>query len=248
MNAVALLIDHAARIVKATRGFGVVGASWLAPWFCYALSPVLSRLARGRVMDFGSFRVRLGEADLYTFANIFEDYDATRLAALLPGVEQVVDAGANVGAFSWLALKIGATRVISIEPAEANFAFLRSQPFASRLDARCAAIGPTDGVGRFCEGVNSVTHSIDFGASEGAAVQVLSLESLCDRPTLLKMDIEGGEWAVLQRPLPDSVRAMFLEWHPGANRPAEPCGLVERGRWQCLSRDLYGASSWLWAA
>ena len=54
--------------------------------------------------------------------------------------------------------------------------------------------------------LNSVARHVDFsGSAEDQTPPVMSLKSLCDRPALVKMDIEGGEFEVLEGGLPENV-------------------------------------------
>ncbi len=250
-----MLADHARRVLKSFAGFQVFGLSWFLPWAAFVVSPLLSRLVKNQVWRFNLFSFRTDAGDLYAFANIFEDYPLDKIRMALPQVEQVVDAGANVGAFSRLIVSLSkesgqSVSLIAVEPAEDNVALLRGQPFAGDIEVIAGAIGPTCGQGSVRRGINSVTHQVDFGSAvEGMeAVAVYNLDTLCKRPTLLKMDIEGGEYAILQNALPDTVRYLLLEWHPSTldDRPADPTSLVATGRWELISRDLYGASMWFW--
>lgn len=231
-----MLIDHARRSLTATRGFGIYGMRWTRPWMTYAVSPLLNRMDRASVR-FADFHVRLGEGDLYTFANVFSDYPIENISSALREVELVVDLGANVGAFSYLAHSLGAKHIIAVEPEPANAAFLRAQPFAHALDIREAAVGPSDGTARLMRGENSVTHHVDL-ASAGET-QVVSLASLCDAPALVKMDIEGGELPILRNGLPENVRYLVLEWHH-AGAPSQ----FVRGNWRHISTDMHGATTW----
>ena len=75
---------------------------------------------------------------------------------------------------------------------------------------------------------NSVTDYVDFSAgATGEIIDVISLDSLCVHPALVKMDIEGSEWAVLEPGLPNNVQHLLLEeWH----YPGSPMDLVEPGQ------------------
>src|SRR4029077_125023 len=97
-----LLLDHCRRSIRALEGFGVYGSNWLRPWTTYCLLPLLKRLVPGQIAHFNDFNARLDECDLYTFANIFEDYPVRDIERALDDVELIVDVGANVGAFSYL--------------------------------------------------------------------------------------------------------------------------------------------------
>lgn len=243
--------DHFHRLGKSFAGFRVFGFSWLKPWLCYAISPLLNRVCAGRTARFGKFNVRLGECDLYTFANLFEDYPVREIERALSEVELVVDLGSNVGAFSCLVRNLCRKHrldlpLVAVEPNLANIEFLRGQPFASELLLRHAAVGPQDGVARLVRGHNSVSDHVDFsGQADGREIPVVALKSLCDRPALVKMDIEGGEWPILEGGLPETVRHLVLEWHPpdDARRSLLPNDFVP-GDWKLISRDMHGLSMW----
>lgn len=241
-----LLREHGRRSLIALRGFGMYGRGWTLPWLAYCASPIVSRTQVGRVAFFQGFNTRLDQGDLYTYANVFADYPVADIGAALGEVRLVVDAGANVGAFSFLVCQLGRKvgsipRIIAVEAEETNVAFLRKQPFAKQLEIHHAAIGPSEGLGRLIAGKNSVTHRVDFSTAVGqTSVPVLTLQSLCNSPALVKMDIEGGELAILKRGLPANVRYLVLEWHyEGAPSDFIP------GNWKRVSTDLYGATTWL---
>ena len=250
-----ILLDHCRRVCVASAGFKVLGRRWCSPFLGYSFSPILNRFAAGHTARFPGFNARLGEGDLYTFANLFEDYPVKQIREALRDVDLVVDLGANVGAFSYLVLELcrdkgSAPRIIAVEPNAANTLFLRAQPFSDSITIHHAAVGPENGVARLVRGQNSVTDHVDFsGTAEGDDVAVLSLHSLCDRPALVKMDIEGGEHEILKRGLPDNVRHLMLEWHskPGEPVSLQPADLVP-GDWTLISRDIHGSSMWYFRA
>ncbi len=256
MNILTELSDHTIRSVRALAGFPVFGGRWLKLWVFYLFSPLLRRILSAQEWSLGLCRIRTREGDAYTFANLFEDYPADTIRKALLTVDLVIDAGANVGAFSLLATHLLAEsgrslKVIAIEPMPENAAMLRTQPFASKLEVLEGALGTENGSVSMQRGFNSVTHQADFANQNGGnRVAMFGLADLCDQITLLKMDIEGGEHAVLAEGLPSLVKYMFLEWHPvsGKNSETGPGSLVTHGRWHLVSRDLYGSSMWFWEA
>jgi FkbM family methyltransferase len=239
------IFDHGWRTTSALRGFTVYGVRWLRPWLAYAASPLLRRIFGGRTMHFREFGARLDQCDLYTFANVFADYPMAELKRALPQVQLIIDLGANVGAFSYLARQIARKqtrppRIIALEPDPANCSFLRQQPFAKEIEVHQQAVASVEGIGSLISGENSVTHRVDVSSrSIGLGVPLVTLASLCSAPALVKMDIEGGELDVLSAGLPDQVRFLVLEWH-GYGTPAD----VLPGNWRRLSRDMDGATTW----
>ncbi|HEY2101639.1 MAG TPA: FkbM family methyltransferase [Chthoniobacterales bacterium] len=240
-----IFLDHIYRVARALDGFRAYGRRWLVPWTAYSVSPILSRLVPGRIAHFHGFNARLGECDLYTFANVFTDYPIAELSSALREVELVIDLGANVGSFLFLVQNLcermgHQPRLVALEPATSNVEFLRKQPFAEQVEIYQAAAGPSDGTGRLVSGQNSVTDHVEFSRhAAGPLVPVLSLESLCRQRALVKMDIEGGEVEILARILPENVRHLILEWH-GHGRPSD----LLPGNWKRISADIHGASTW----
>jgi FkbM family methyltransferase len=243
-------IDHVSRVARAGRGFRFLGIWWLRPWLLFLLSPVLRRLFPHRIVDLGGFRVRLGETDICCLADLFVDYDIDFVRASLPAMELVVDAGANVGAFSFLIRRLAPSiPITALEPEAANYAFLASQPFSASLDIRQAALGASEGTGVVVVGENAATHRVapvksPSGSGSGrATVPIVPLEAFLSPRTLVKMDIEGGEKEILASPLPDAISILLLEWH----YPEDVRVLRPEGAWHLTARNRWlGATCWTW--
>ena len=142
----------------------------------------------------------------------------------------VLDCGANCGLFAAYAQSQGGAILqayIGVEPDPESFDILsemlqiRGMRSISRLFQ--AAVAETDGTARFDTTGDSWVHRL---ADQGSLqVRTLSINSLLDRAglaevDLLKLDIEGGEKAVMET-LPawrDRVRCIVIElhqnWHP----------------------------------
>jgi FkbM family methyltransferase len=132
----------------------------------------------------------------------------------------VVDAGANIGLFGVFArARLGARRVTSFEPDRFNLMLLRptARPAgdAWRVVEACASVTP--GAVPFCHG--------EFACSrmEGEdTVEAVDLFVHLAGADLLKLDVEGGEWPVLDDPrlAEEGPEALVLEYHPfGAPGP-----------------------------
>ena len=114
MKLAVALADHFQRSYKAFTGFKVFGWSWTPLWFFYLFSPLLSRILRPQEWSCKLCRFRTDQGDAYTFANILGDYPVDDVSSALNGVEKVIDAGANVGAFSLLIQKLADGRLLEI--------------------------------------------------------------------------------------------------------------------------------------
>lgn len=116
-----------------------------------------------------------------------------------------VDAGANVGLFTLLmAHRVGPSgRVLAFEPDPGNFASLVEnlrRNRAGHVDARCQALGSTQGVGRLDpSAANAGDHRVQAApplAGGEVGVDIVTLDSAWppDQPLdLIKMDIQGAE-------------------------------------------------------
>jgi len=234
-------VDYARGFIAGLAGFRYCGPAWFGVLCLYLVHPVIGRVFPGRVVRCGRIRVRLGDCDLSVLVNLFRDYDIRFLSRAVAAADLVIDAGANIGTFSFLVKQIRPdAKVIAIEPDPETYQFLTSQPFASDILCKLAAIGPRDGHGQLIRGPNSVTHSMEFGG-EGRT-DVISVASLVEGRTLLKLDIEGGELDVLDAGLPSGVEWLLMEWHYRVS-PAErfPAGVLRR-----ILTTIYGQTTWTW--
>lgn len=114
------------------------------------------------------------------------------------GTPLIVDCGANIGASAvWFAARYPRCRVIAIEPAPGNVAFLRRNAENRPIDVLEAAIGPTDG-SAFLDGTttSALAHRV-VTDGRGPPVATVSLETVLKNtaadPFILKIDIEGAE-------------------------------------------------------
>jgi FkbM family methyltransferase len=238
--------DYAARLRSVATGFTFLGLRWAPGAAAYLAHPILRHIAPGRLIQAGGYRARIGESDLYVLGNLFRDYDVCLIKRVLPDIEQVIDAGANVGAFSFLITHLDPEmNIIAIEPNAGNFSVLRSQPFAERLDCRNAALGPHEGQCRLITGPNSATHhteALSDDDSDASIVPMLALSSFPARKTLLKLDVEGAELAILEQGLPSWIQALVMEWHhPGTPERFFPNGILKK-----YAFDVHGSTCWCW--
>lgn len=158
-------------------------------------------------------RLREGTSDARVWRHV---YGHNEYGLLDAEGKTVVDVGANIGAFTCLAADHGAARVIAIEPFAPNFEILQANAGAYdtvSLLRRALADDSSQTVTmpsvtehiearRVARGLHGVNFAIVQAAGTGSdSVQTISLpevlaEHELDRVDLLKIDCEGGEWAV----------------------------------------------------
>ena len=109
----------------------------------------------------------------------------------------VLDLGANTGLAGLFFRNRfpGLKELVMYEPDPANFAMLQANMPGAELHRE--AVGVRDGKGRIGEGAGSMNRKVD--PLVGGSVVIRSLRGLLARPfDLVKMDIEGAEWDILE--------------------------------------------------
>ena len=141
--------------------------------------------------------------------------------------------GANIGLTSlWLARRYGISRIVAVEPSSPNARLTRLNLFSNEVPAEVieAAVGPNDGMASFETSADSNQGHLGKGGTDVVVLSMPTLlawlpgDALVD---LMKMDIEGGEQALLTGDLGwlSRVRSIVAEFHP--DRVDYP-GLVKR--------------------
>lgn len=153
------------------------------------------------------------------------------LETLPLGGAVVVDVGANVGALSAFFVRAGAARVLSVEPLAPNVAAIRARIAAEGAAgvwsvAECAVSDRAGEVLLRTGGDEETPHNaVVTDRDDGAALRVRcdTLPGLCPDATVVKLDIEGHEYAVLDHCLDamTAVRAWALELHMTPRRPLQ---------------------------
>jgi FkbM family methyltransferase len=135
------------------------------------------------------------------------EYAVSRLMrAFLRNGDLFVDVGANIGYYSVLAAHlVGCTgRVYAFEPSERIRSRLNRNISLNRLcqvEVRAQAVGRSSGTVRLVEPVGSINDGIAYvdttGVGNGTEVDAVRLDDIdalrVRPPTLLKVDVEGGE-------------------------------------------------------
>ena len=146
--------------------------------------------------------------------------------------EIIIDLGANIGLTSvWLAHQYKPTRIIAVEPSPDNARLARLNLSRSNVPSELieAAVGPHDGTALF---QGSGDSNIGRVGTAGA-VPVVSMRTILSRHSpgravdLMKMDIKGGEQALLTENTEwlDQIRSIVAEFHPDV---VDYGGLIKR--------------------
>ena len=128
----------------------------------------------------------------------------------------------HIGCFSLLASRqFPGVRVVCFEPDADNFALLRAnlkRNGATTVEPQPFALGSREGTARLC-GPSSMGRRVSETA--GKVIQIRRLSRLVDFSSvvrlLMKLDVEGSEWDVLEdclSELPTSTQ-LFVETHAG---------------------------------
>lgn len=168
--------------------------------------------------------------------------------------EVVVDVGANVGVLSefFATTQGGRNRVVSVEPLVENVREIEGRiaaiPGASErwTVAPFAASSRNELVrlrlGRSADGDITTEHN-SVVVARGAHtkvnerdVEAKTLRSLCPEATVVKLDIEGHEYAVLDQALDEmpSVKAWAIELHMTDRRLSDTIGALARRGFRVL--------------
>jgi FkbM family methyltransferase len=188
--------------------------------------------AQYRLRESGAFVfVRHRTPDVAALGEVFYErqYEPPpAVAALLDGVGRplrIVDFGANVGLFGAFAMRrYGTAELTAVEPDPANVEVLRRTMKANGWSWKIIAAAATtaDGQVGFASG-RFTTSRIE---ADGELVPAVDAFPLLDCADLAKIDIEGGEWAILAdlRFAAAVAAVIVLEYHPHLCPTPDPAG------------------------
>lgn len=229
-----------------------------------------NRTGRYELRDCGlTVHVRHRTGDVAILNKIFAR-DAARnsyeppaaIAALLDAATpRILDVGANIGLFGVFArARWPLAEITAYEPDPSNQRVLRQTVAANDDDGRWNVVGVAvsnaPGELSFVPGLGAEAHIAHAGERETITVPTVDFfEQIGDGVDLVKLDIEGGEWAILADPrlATAPVRAIRLEWHrfhcPVPDARAEAIGLFQAAGFERIADadHEHEANGVLWA-
>jgi FkbM family methyltransferase len=143
---------------------------------------------------------RIKGAAHYLAPRLCEFEEMTFVSHFLRPDETFVDVGANIGAFTILAVGVAHARAIAFEPSPDTFNLLeqniRLNDFQNSVRAVSAAVGRNNGEVQFSMGLGTENHIVVGDAANGSQkvkMTTLDEELAGQPPDLLKVDVEGFE-------------------------------------------------------
>ncbi|MDP8967950.1 MAG: FkbM family methyltransferase, partial [Actinomycetota bacterium] len=149
----------------------------------------------------------------------------------------VVDVGANIGLFAlFIAERLRAGMIVGFEPDPSNITILERAMTASHEKASWqlvpACAGTRAGSVRFRTGLFACSRIAEADADdeETTVTPVVDAFPYLQDADLVKIDVEGGEWALLADPRlgGTAIRAIALEYHWHLSPPGRPGAAAER--------------------
>lgn len=177
--------------------------------------------------------IRHGTGDVVTLGEVFHEHDyrpTGDVSASLGHVSLIIDLGANIGLFgAFAAARWPDAEIVAYEPDPAN-ADVHARTIAlNGLQARWrlvrAAAGVRTGRARFLAGDVALSRlATEEDDGRGIEVLVEDVMACLSDADLVKMDIEGGEWAILrdERFRESPPRTLVLEYHPRLCGESDP--------------------------
>ncbi len=221
----ALLTHHAVErhIVTVARST-VVGESWR-----FATRELVGTRSTHvyRIRESGlRVAVEHGTADAHALDQAFYQHAHEPPPAVRATLERLgrplraLDAGAHIGCFGlWLHGRMPIDRIVAIEPDPRNAAHHRRQidinGLANKWEVVEAAAVTTETTVSFTVGRATNGRVIDGDRAGASRVRGCDLFAMLDGIDLLKLDIEGGEWAILADPRARELQppVVMLEYH-----------------------------------
>jgi|TARA_R110000824_G_scaffold115438_1_gene266541 FkbM family methyltransferase len=173
--------------------------------------------------------LRIGSTDKSCVKEVFKDYQKMQLENKI-----VMDLGGCFGAFCRFALKQKAVHIHTYEPEPKNIPLLEKNLLldgAKKVTIYQKAVikenTPTVKLYRGGRRGHSMESAsiLEIRGRESITVEACSFEKELERikPAAIKMDVEGGEYSLLEIQLPEYVKELIVEYHFKRKALKEKC-------------------------
>eukprot|EP01013_Petalomonas_cantuscygni_P010826 TRINITY_DN24063_c0_g1_i1.p1 TRINITY_DN24063_c0_g1~~TRINITY_DN24063_c0_g1_i1.p1 ORF type:complete len:286 (+),score=25.69 TRINITY_DN24063_c0_g1_i1:509-1366(+) len=139
------------------------------------------------------------------YYGLHEFYDMGFVIHFLRPEDLFVDVGANIGSYTILASAVCKADTVCFEPDATTAGILNDNIKANGIEAKARviqmAVGSKVGETEFTIGLDTANHvaeNIQNGAFQTVAVTTLDTELANKKPTMMKIDVEGFEAAVIE--------------------------------------------------
>lgn len=168
------------------------------------------------------------EADKSVFYEIFEAREYGILDEIIKNAKNpILDLGAHIGLFSLYASALNSTvEILAFEPEERNFQILKENFRLNKIQnvlAKNLAVASNEGEIGFNLSEDSHNHSlIELENSvakkkvQATTLEKIFLKNRIEKCSLVKMDIEGAEFDILQVLSPEifkKIQNIYIEYH-----------------------------------
>jgi len=130
----------------------------------------------------------------------------------------VLDVGANIGTFTHNLIENGAKQVYAFEPEPENIKMFKKQNFGNKVRLFESAISNKNGTSKLYLNTkkNKGTHSLNkIRGREPIEVETKSFKKVFEKLKIdaIKIDIEGAEYLLDFKQIPDTVKYIAIEVH-----------------------------------
>ncbi len=162
------------------------------------------------------------------YCGLHEFDDMSFLLHFLRETDLFIDIGANVGSYTLLGASEVGAKTISIEPIPETFNYLMSNIFLNNIegnvDAFNVGLGSEKGELRFTKLLDTVNHVASNEDTDTITVPVRRFDDFIEleKPTLIKIDVEGFETDVLigmsKALLNENLKGIIIELNGAGSR------------------------------
>ena len=172
-----------------------------------------------------------------------------------PKEDVIMDIGANIGCFAFLAGEKGYKKIVCYEPEPSNLELLKvntKELENCEIVDKAILTNPNATIDFFLpknrRNMGSCSAYVKRGRDK-ISVKTINFKDEMERikPNIIKMDVEGAEYDLLKTPLPHYVKKITIELHLNKNqwRYEDAPELIDKFKnWKCIREPIIGEKNW----